>query len=77
MGLSEIIEPKIWRFQLFSVTLRKRNDMVKARKYSSVEEFKEALKAAVEKKRTLDKMLRSGATKEDLESVGIKMLPIA
>lgn len=50
--------------------------MVKVRKYSSIEEFHEALKAAIAKKELLNKMLRAGATKEELEAAGIHLVPI-
>lgn len=50
--------------------------MVKMRKYSSLEEFHEALKAAIAKKELLYKMLRAGATTEELEEAGIHLAPM-
>lgn len=50
--------------------------MVKIRKYSTVEEFHNAIKAAIEKKDVLSSMLRAGASKEELETAGIRLAPM-
>jgi len=48
--------------------------MIKVRQYSSIEEAKMAIKNAIEKKKTLDEMLRSGASREEMEKAGIKLV---
>lgn len=51
--------------------------MIKVRHYSSLEEVKDAFKAAIEKKETIYRMLRQGATKEDFDEAGIYFVPIS
>lgn len=50
--------------------------MVKIRRYSTVEEFHTAIKEAIAKKDLLSSMLRAGASKEELESAGIRLAPM-
>jgi len=50
--------------------------MVKIRNYSSIEEFHNAIKAAIAKKDLLDRMLRAGASKKEIEEAGIHLAPI-
>ena len=51
--------------------------MIKVRHYSSIEEVKQAFKEAVERKETIYKMFRQGATYEDFEAAGIHLVPIS
>lgn len=51
--------------------------MVKIRKYSSIEEFHDAIKTAIAKKEQLSSMLRAGASKEEIEAAGIHLAPMA
>ena len=50
--------------------------MVKVRKYSSEEEFHQAIKAAIAKKELVYQMLRAGATRAEMEAAGIHMAPV-
>lgn len=57
-------------------TAKDYNTMVKIRRYSTVEEFHTAIKAAIARKELLCSMLRAGASKEELEAAGIRLAPM-